>query len=500
MKKKTIWGNHLKLDDKKKESAKANIRFCAARDVASVPMADERLVVWDLWTNYAHCQMLAKQKIINNQEWQKLKQGFYEIFKLHSAGKFPLDPELEDVHINIEMYITNKKSIQAGKKIHTARSRNDQIATTIRLYLRHHCLSFLEELAELIASILKKSSQELETCMIGFTHYQPAMPTTFAHWLTHWSQGLIRSFSLFLEKIKAMNRSPLGSTAGFGSAWRIDREYTAKLLGFDSVQENTLDCITSRGEWESRLAGDIAILMNQFCIISQDLILLSHPYFGMLKLADSFVTGSSIMPQKKNPDFAEVIRSKTSYSHGVLQSLLGISKGTMSGYNRDSQQSKYLVMDLFAEIESIPKILSGVIETSQAKKKNMAQKSKENFANAADLADYLAADYGLAFRDSYNLVALAVKHSKEAGKIEMFGLKKAASELKISIAEKKLASLLQNDSPLELLKKKKHIGGPAPESVKKMIQNQKKELSLLTQNLKTIKKKTGQAYQKCFPK
>ena len=163
MKKKTIWGNHLKLDDKKKESAKANIRFCAARDVASVPMADEKLVVWDLWTNYAHCQMLAKQKIINNQEWQKLKQGFYEIFKLHSAGKFPLDPELEDVHINIENYITNKKSIQAGKKIHTARSRNDQIATTIRLYLRHHCLSFLEELTELLTSI-KKSSQELETC------------------------------------------------------------------------------------------------------------------------------------------------------------------------------------------------------------------------------------------------------------------------------------------------------------------------------------------------
>ncbi len=498
MKKKTIWGNHLELDNKKKESIKANIRFCAARDVSPIPMADERLVVWDLWTNYAHCQMLAKQKIINNQEWQKLKQSFYEIFKLHSAGKFPLDPELEDVHINIENYITNKKSILAGKKIHTARSRNDQIATTMRLYLRQECLNFLELLAELINSILKKSSQELETVMIGFTHYQPAMPTTFAHWLSHWSQGLLRSFSLFLEKLKAMNKSPLGSAAGFGTTWRIDREYTARLLGFDGVQENTLDCITSRGEWEARLAGDIAVLMNQFCIVSQDLILLSHPYFGMLQLDDSFVTGSSIMPQKKNPDFAEVIRSKTSLCHGTLQSLLGIAKGTMSGYNRDSQQSKYLIMDLFDETELVAKILASVIESSQAQKKQMASKSQADCANAADLADYLAAEQGLAFRDSYNLVALAVKYSNN--NIEADSLKKAATELKIFLPKKKIVSLLHTDNPLELLKKKNHIGGPAPESVKKMIQNQQKELNLLTEDLKKIKAKTSQAYQKCFPK
>jgi argininosuccinate lyase len=492
--KKQFWGKRLD-----KSPAPENILFCAGRDVRSLPMADEVLVIYDLWTNYAHCEMLRKQKILSDSEWQILQDAFRMLLSDYKQGEFQLDAELEDVHTNIENYLVYNKKIIAAKKIHTARSRNDQVATSMRLYLRQHLLDFIHSLFLLAQKILAFCEREKNTAMIGFSHFQPAMPTTLAHWMAHWSQAISRSIFSMLQLAQQMNISPLGAVAGFGTTWNIDREYAAKLLGFDGVEQNSLDCISARGEWEARIASNIAFFMNQACMIAQDLIMLSHPYFGMMKIDDAFVTGSSIMPQKKNLDFAEVIRSKCSFCHGNLQSLLGLTKGVMSGYNRDSQQAKYLIMDLFSEVAQVPKILHDVIHNMQPCKEKMKQLSTQNYAISADLADYLSANSSLAFRDSYHLVSLAIKTSDK--KIDFQSLQSSAKQLKLkfSFKEKELQPILNNNNPIDFISEKKHTGAPSPTSVAKNILYQRKTLDGWGVKLQTMLKNISESYLKCFP-
>ena len=482
-----------------KSPSSENIAFCASRDVRSVPMLDDILIPYDLWTNYAHCQMLCKQKILQRAEWSKLQTCFRTILLEYQKGSFTLDPTLEDVHTNIENYIIYQKQLAAGKKIHTARSRNDQVITTMRLFLKDKLLLFIEQLVLLNQAILAVASKEQNTPMIGFTHYQPAMPTTLAHWLAHWAQAITRSIVSMLQLTEQMNLSPLGAVAGFGTTWQINREYTASLLGFEGVEENSLDCVSARGEWEARIAASIALFMNQACLISQDLIMLSHPYFGMIKIDDAFVTGSSIMPQKKNPDFAEMIRAKCSFCQGSLQSLLSLAKGIISGYNRDSQQAKYLIFDVFFEVEQVPKILKSIISTFLPCRARMKELSTKNYATSADLADYLAVNSNLAFRDSYHLVALAVRLSKQ--KINYQDLQMAASELGLdfSFSKAKLRDILSHDKPMELITNKLHTGAPAPSAVAKNIAKQKLALTGYSQKIQIMLQKSKKAYLRCFP-
>ena len=489
---KQVWANHLK------QASSANISFCAGRDLKTIKMADEELLPFDLWTNYAHCQMLHKQKIISLTEWKELQKHFKALLKDFKSGKFKLNPALEDVHINIESYLSEQKNCAASRKIHTARSRNDQVTTTTRLYLRNELIFFTKQIIALTYSIINKASLEIETIMPGFSHYQPAMPTTLAHWMSSWSQALLRSIKNLTNDLLEMNSSPLGAAAGFGTTWNIDRKYSASIMAFTEIQENSLDCISSRGEWEGRLAAHCSLLMNQISTLSQDLILLSQPYFGMLKIDEAFVTGSSIMPQKKNPDFAEVIRAKTAVTHGITQSLFGIAKAAMSGYNRDTQQTKYLIMDLFYEIKNIPKILQGVIETFIPQKERMKQLANQNHIYSTDLTDYLACYHKMAFRDSYNLVALAVSSAKN--KISYEDLKLAAKKLKIkfTVLPKELDAFLNDSNPINLLKKKSHLGGPSPKSVKQMLQKQKASLQKTKLMVENLEKKVLAAYNKCF--
>lgn len=493
--KKPFWGNRLM-----KEPSVENISFCAGRDVQAMPMADEILIPYDLWTNYAHCQMLHKQNILKNKEWTQLSRAFRALYLSYQKGDFILNAALEDVHTNIENYLFHQKNITVAKKIHTARSRNDQVATTIRLYMREQLLVFMKESILLVEEILLLCEKEKNTPMIGFTHYQPAMPTTFAHWVAHWSQSIIRSLFDMLQVVIQMNFSPLGAVAGFGTTWNIDREYAAKLLGFDGVEQNSLDTISSRGEWEARIASSLALFANQTCMIAQDLIMLAHPYFGMIKIDDSLVTGSSIMPQKRNPDFAEVIRAKCSFCHGSLQSLLGLGKGIMSGYNRDSQQSKYLILDLFSEMHKVPKILQIVLKNIQPCRQRMKELSTQNYAISTDLVDYLAANSMIAFRDSYHLVSLAIKFSKE--KITFQNLQKAAKQLQLDFPweEKQLQAILHNEDVMKLLAQKKHTGAPSPQAVQKNISYQKKELANYKKKINSTFQKIQKARFQCFPK
>ncbi len=367
----------------------------------------------------------------------------------------------------------------------------------MRLYLRSSVLELTKNIERLIQSILKRAEQETETIMPGFTHYQPAMPTTIAHWMTCWSQGLIRDLHSLYNDLKMLNLSPLGAAASFGTTWPIDREYAAELLGFDGVENNSLDCISSRGENETRIAASISILMNHLSTISQDIILLGTPYFNMIKVDDRFVTGSSIMPQKRNSDFAELIRSKAAQSQGILTSLLGIQKGSMSGYNRDSQQTKYLIVDLFRECFDAPVVLSGVIDSLGFKKAEMKKRCQVGFINSADTADWLAQRFSLSFRDCYEVLSLAVKYSEDAGQLTFQAMNKAINEigLAISISEADIDFL---NTPELLLNKKNHTGAPSKSSVLKTIQVQTDLLDKAGARFSEAAKRIQSAREQCF--
>jgi argininosuccinate lyase len=412
-------------------------------------------------------------------------------------GDFHLDPQKEDVHINIEHHITHTLGIDAGKKIHTGRSRNDQCGTDIKLYLRDQLLEISENVKILIETILKKATPELKSIMPGFTHYQPAMLTTAAHWLTSWSQALLRDLERLYQDLQLLNHSPLGAAAAFGTSWAIDREYAAQLLGFDAPDENSLDCISARGEYEARAAATLSFLMNHLGTIAQDMMLLSMPYFGMLVIPDQYVTGSSIMPQKKNPDFAELIRGKAACCHGALASLLGIQKGSMSGYNREYQLSKYVIMDTFRECLDAPLILSGVINAMTFNRAEMLAKSQKGFMNSADVADLLARKFNLAFRDCYELLSLAVKNCEAAGQLTKEGLEKAIDHLGLPVKLSKKDVELFN-SPYLLLQEKEHTGSPSVGSVKRMIASQTQALQKVGKKIRAFHNRVRLAQKKCF--
>ena len=294
-----------------------------------------------------------------------------------------------------------------------------------------------------------------------------------------------------------LNRSPLGAAAAFGTSWAIDREYAAQLLGFDAPDENSLDCISARGEYEARAAATLSFLMNHLGTIAQDMILLSMPYYGMLVIPDQYVTGSSIMPQKKNPDFAELIRGKAACCHGALASLLGIQKGSMSGYNREYQLSKYVIMDTFRECLDAPLILSGVINAMTFNRAEMLAKAQKGFMNSADVADLLARKFNLAFRDCYELLSLAVKNCEDAGRLTKAGLEKAIDHLGLPVKLSQRDIQLFN-SPYLLLQEKGHTGAPSVGSVKRMTASQAHALQKVGKKIRAFHNRVRSAQKECF--
>ncbi|MBT4090374.1 MAG: argininosuccinate lyase [Deltaproteobacteria bacterium] len=487
-----VWGNRLSAPPDE-----LNIRFCAGRDVITLPMADEILLEYDVWTNMAHARMLASIGVLNDQELSAIRNALSELMLDYQNGIFQLDPAKEDVHINVEHYITFTKQVLAGKKIHTGRSRNDQVSTDMRLFLRAEVIELVDSVLNLIHNILIRAEEETESIMPGFTHYQPAMMTTAGHWLTCWSQGLLRDVSSLMQDLKTLNLSPLGAAASFGTSWPINREYAADLMGFEGVEENSLDCISSRGENEARIAASVSILMNHLSIAAQDIILLSMPYYGFIQVDDRYVTGSSIMPQKRNPDFAEIIRSKASMAHGNLISLLGIQKGAMSGYNRDAQQTKYLIMDLLRESRDVPSILGGVVASLRFNTKTMRTHCESGFINSTDIADWLAQKHGLSFRDCYEVLSLAVKYSEEQGKVTIDALKKSVAEqgLKISFSKEDMAFI---DSPEKTLLNKQHTGAPSGSAVEKMVNSQDASVEKFKLEVDGMRQRMQTARDRCF--
>lgn len=393
--------------------SEAVIAFTAGRDVAGLPAADAALLEYDLWVNKAHCVMLCKTGIIPVADGAKLLTELDKLDTLVQLDKFSLDPSKEDVHTNIESYLTAKLGLEVAGKLHTARSRNDQVVTDMKLYMKDQVLTFVKNSTGLAHTLLALADQYKAAPFPGFTHHQHAMVTTFGHVLAGFASMIIRDIERYQSWFTFHNTNPLGNAVSYGTTFPVNKKLTAELLGFDGPDHNSLDAITNRWEPEADLGFAIATLMNHLSLIAETLIILSTPEFGMIKLADQFSTGSSMMPQKKNPDPLEVIKGKAGFALGQLMSLLAMGKGNFIGYNRDSQWTKYIIMDVVNECLPAPIVLSGVLETMTVKTDIMESWCHKGFIGATTVMEQIIQEQHIPMREAKVIVEKLVKEGSD---------------------------------------------------------------------------------------
>jgi argininosuccinate lyase len=453
------------------------VDFLSGRDVKGGPPCDKRLIPYDLWGNRAHVLMLCHRDILSKRDGKRILKGLREIETLHQKGKFGLDPSKEDVHSNIESYLIGRLGIEYGGKVHTGRSRNDQIVLDMRLYLRNQILEFVEGLIFLMESLLQRAWEHWSTIMPGYTHHQHAVATTFGHVLLSFAEALERDAKRFGHWFNLFNKNPLGGAAGYGTSFNLDRQLTSKLLGFDGPTENVTDPITQRWEPEAELAYDVAVMMDHLSTTAQTLILLSTREFNMVRLSDRHCTGSSVMPQKRNPCSLEVIKAKAAFAHGMLISLLSAGKSLFIGYNRDTQWTKYWVMDLVDESKPALPVMTDVIRLLQVNKEQMLKLAQEGFADATSLMEWLVRQSPLPMRKAKMVMERAVKYSEKEGRgsVSYQSLKKALTEMKvhISITEKDVEKIKR---PERILAQALSIGTPSEKRIKENITSLEKRV------------------------
>jgi len=491
MKIEKLWGGRFK-----EIPSEAMIDFLSGRDVKTIPPCDERLIPYDLWGNRAHVLMLCKQKIISKGDGKKILQGLKKIERLYRSGRFRLDPKKEDVHSNIESFLIEQIGIEIGGKLHTGRSRNDQIALDMRLYLRDQALGFIEGLLSLIGVLLQRAEEHRLTVMRGYTHHQPAMITTFGHLLVSFGEALERDTQRFMHWFTLFNKNPLGSAAGYGTSFPLDRKMTSNLLGFDGPTENVTDPITQRWEPEAELAYDVTVMMDHLYTIAQTLILLSTHEFNMVRLHDRHCTGSSIMPQKRNPCSLEVIKAKASMAHGILVSLLSLGKALFMGYNRDTQWTKYWVMDLVEECQPTLDVITDVIELLQVNKDQMRRWALEGFSGATALMEWMVQHSALPLRKAKMVVEKAVQYSEGEKKewVSYSSLKKAIDEMKIQMPITK-EEIERVQSPEWVLTQTSAIGTPSKRRLEENMASLRRKLEAHRNWLKQEKNKILKAKQ-----
>jgi argininosuccinate lyase len=453
------------------------VDFLSGRDVRGIPPADERLIPYDLWGNRAHVLMLCHQGILSKQDGKKILKVLREIETLHQKGKFRLDTSKEDVHSNIESFLIDRVGIEYGGKVHTGRSRNDQIVLDIRLYLRDQILGFVEGLVPLMESLLRRAKEHRLAIMPGYTHHQHAVATTFGHLLLSFAEALERDVQRFVNWFGLFNKNPLGAAAGYGTSFNLDRQWTSKLLGFDGPTENVTDSITQRWEPEVELAYAVTVMMDHLSTMAQTFILLSTSEFNMVRLDDRHCTGSSIMPQKRNPCSLEVIKAKTSFALGMLVSLLSVGKALFMGYNRDTQWTKYWVMDLVEESQPALSVMTDVIRLLHVNEAQMFKQAQEAFAGATPLMEWMVRQWSLPLRKAKMIVEKAVKYSDREGKkkVSYPSLKKALSEMKIdiSITEQDVEKIQR---PERILTQTQSIGTPSEKRIRENIASLQKKV------------------------
>ncbi|MGE0387623.1 MAG: argininosuccinate lyase [Gammaproteobacteria bacterium] len=392
-------------------------RFAEATDrfveefTASVGF-DRRLYAHDIEGSIAHARMLARCGILTAEEAERIVTGLEDIRIDIERGEFAWLTELEDVHMNIESRLTERIG-PVGKKLHTARSRNDQVATDVRLYMRAEIDALLDLLGRLCGALVDLAEREAGTIMPGFTHLQPAQPVTFGHHMLAWVEMLLRDRERLADCRRRVNRMPLGAAALAGTSFPIDRAYTASLLGFDAVCENSLDAVSDR-DFAIEFAACASLIMMHLSRFSEELVLWASPQVGFIDLPDKFCTGSSIMPQKKNPDVPELIRGKTGRVFGHLMSLLTLMKGQALAYNKDNQEDKEPLFDLVATLHQSLTAYAAMMPQVQVQRERMLASARAGFTTATDLADYLVRK-GVPFRDAHSIVGRAVRHAVDRG-------------------------------------------------------------------------------------
>ena len=429
-----------------------------ARYTASVDF-DQRMYRQDIQGSIAHARMLAKVGVLTAQERDDIIRGLEEVRIEIERGEFQWSVALEDVHMNIESALTRKIGI-TGKKLHTGRSRNDQVATDIRLYLRDECDVIAAELTRLQQGLVELAKKEADTIMPGFTHLQTAQPVTFGHHLLAWNAMLERDYSRLVDCRKRINQLPLGAAALAGTTYPIDRFYTAELLGFDAPTENSLDSVSDR-DFAIEFTSVASLIMMHLSRFSEELVLWASAQFRFVDLPDRFCTGSSIMPQKKNPDVPELVRGKTGRVYGHLMALLTLMKSQPLAYNKDNQEDKEPLFDTVDTIRDSLRAFADMVPHLMARKADMREAAKRGFSTATDLADYLVRK-GIAFRDAHEIVgksvAYGVQTSKDLSEMTLAELQQFSDQIENDVFE-----VLTLEGSVAA---RNHIGGTAPDQVR----------------------------------
>ncbi len=424
---------------------------------------DKKLYKEDIQGSIVHCEMLAKQNIITKEESEKIINGLLEIKKDIENNNFEFSRSLEDIHMNIESKLKEKIGDVAGK-LHTARSRNDQVALDCKLYVRNAIDSILDIIKELKSTILDKAEENYNVLMAGCTHLQVAQPTTFGHHLLCYYEMILRDEKRFINARNIMNECPLGSAALCGTPFDIDRQYTAEKLGFDCPTRNSLDSVSDR-DFALDFLSCISILAVHLSRFAEECVIWTSQPYNYVILPEQYTTGSSIMPQKKNPDSCELIRGKTGRFFGNLIGLLTVMKGLPIAYQKDMQEDKEFIFDSFENIVLCLQVVNNIIKDIKTNKERMKEALNKGFPNATDLADYLVKKLNIPFRESHKITGNIVKKAEE--------LKSNLEDLSLDIM-KEYCNLIDEDvynfiNIENSLNSRKSYGGTASENVKEMI-------------------------------
>jgi len=429
-----------------------------ARFTASVNF-DQRLYAQDIRGSIAHATMLAGIGVLTDDEAEDIITGLRSIEDDIAQDIFQWSTELEDVHMNIESALTSRIG-QVGKKLHTGRSRNDQVATDIRLWLRDQIDLISDLMGTLQRGMIELASREYNTIMPGFTHLQTAQPVTFGHHILAWNEMLERDFGRLQDCRQRMNQSPLGAAALAGTSYPIDRDATASRLGFDKPSENSLDSVSDR-DFAIEFCAFASILLTHMSRISEELILWTSAQFQFIDLPDRFCTGSSIMPQKKNPDVPELVRGKTGRVNGHLFALLTLMKSQPLAYNKDNQEDKEPLFDTVDTVRDCLRAFSDMLPAIKPNREKMYEAAKRGFSTATDLADYLVGK-GIPFRDAHEIVgksvAYGIREKKDLSDMNLEELSVFSSEIRADVF-----SVLTLEGSVAA---RDHIGGTAPTQVK----------------------------------
>jgi argininosuccinate lyase len=451
-------------------------RFSEATDAfvqrftASVEF-DQRMAGEDIAGSLAHARMLQSAGVLSQEELAEIERGLAQVQAEIEAGDFNWSIELEDVHMNIEARLTDLIG-STGKKLHTGRSRNDQVATDIRLYLRSAIDDIAGELTRLQQGTIELAAQHTNTIMPGFTHLQTAQPVAFGHHLLAWNEMLQRDYGRLMDCRARLNQSPLGAAALAGTTYPIDREQTAAALGFDKPTENSLDSVSDR-DFAIEFCSFAALLMTHMSRMSEELVLWTSAQFNFIELPDRFCTGSSIMPQKKNPDVPELVRGKVGRVNGNLVSLLTLMKSQPLAYNKDNQEDKEPLFDTVDTVSDSLRAFADMIPSIRPQQDQMREAARRGFSTATDLADYLVG-LGLPFRDAHEVVGKAVAHGVDAGldlaEMDLATLRGFCADIREDVFE-----VLTLEGSIAA---RNHLGGTAPQQVAAAAQ---RALALLAQ-------------------